>query len=53
MTNNLRVTINFEKEYIKKETQNDGTHYVDLSLETATLHQLTVILNTWIIPVLK
>ena len=47
ITHNIQASINFKKKYIKKETQqSEGTHYVDLPMETATLHQFTMILNT-------
>ena len=47
MTHNLQATIYFKKKDIKNETQkSEGTHYVDLSLEMATLYQFTIILNT-------
>ena len=47
ITHNLQATIYFTKKDIKKETQkSEVTHSVDLSLEMATLHQFTLILNT-------
>ena len=45
MTHNIQVTINFKKKYIKKEAQKVRAP-IKLSLETATLHQFTMILNT-------
>ena len=47
ITHNLQATIYFTQKDIKKETQkSEVTHSVDLSLEMATLHRFTLILNT-------
>ena len=47
MTHNLQVTINSQgKKINKKEThKSEGTHSVDLSLETATLQQFNKYTN--------
>ena len=43
ITHNLQATINFKKKYIKIERQkSEGTHYNNMPLETATLHQFTI-----------
>ena len=43
ITHNLQAPINFIEKYINKEKQKrEGTHWVDLSLEMATLYQFII-----------